>query len=459
MPQQISEQTTDMIVRGLDKLCDAIEEGATPNDAAYKIARDGGYTAGQVEMLCRGYNAGAINAQRRDSGTFGEKFAAVAQADADLVNQKLFPKTAKAAHAIATPVAAVYRSKPGANAIKAASQAPEGKPAERDWLFPAGPKNAYFTADATPYRIATAKLAALKEERYNLNRAEANAASKTAAVEDAIRHTYKDPTKYIPWLRKVAAAYYGDTGRKIVEKVAASFMPGYRHAELMKSPSELIPTEQTAPIDFTRGPLLAVKTAVEAIQAWAEREVAFTKSAFDTHSDIYRTYGAGAAEEATKIAFPGKTAKESADARWNKKAGFLAGALGGLSSKTLAGAGGSPPDNSKLINARLTLNDPSHSAELKSIRAEAMLNDLVNNDEVISSYSPDEVALAFMELSQSAPDAVDNAALLRANMRRNLSGNLTTHEAKQLSELRSPKLEPDYSPQATSEVSANAQRY
>ena len=104
------------------------------------------------------------------------------------------------------------------------------------------------------------------------------------------------------------------------------------------------------------------------------------------------------------------------------------------------GSSGPKPDvPPELVSARLKLNDPNHASELKAIRAEALLNDLVNHDDVISSYQPNDVALAFMELAQSAPDTIDNMALMRANLRRLMQGNLTTFEAKELASLRTPQ--------------------
>ncbi len=89
---------------------------------------------------------------------------------------------------------------------------------------------------------------------------------------------------------------------------------------------------------------------------------------------------------------------------------------------------GEPPSgmpSNAVLDARIRLNDPAHHAELRRLEAETMLNDLINNDDVISSYSPDDLRAAVDELHPSAPGVLNNYTLTRTNLRRLLQGNLT----------------------------------
>jgi hypothetical protein len=68
------------------------------------------------------------------------------------------------------------------------------------------------------------------------------------------------------------------------------------------------------------------------------------------------------------------------------------------------------------------LMDPAHESEIRNIQSEAMLNDLLANDEVIKGYDPEEVIDAYNEVSQFAPYASNKKAIMRDLMRKRLAG-------------------------------------
>jgi hypothetical protein len=78
------------------------------------------------------------------------------------------------------------------------------------------------------------------------------------------------------------------------------------------------------------------------------------------------------------------------------------------------------------------VNNPRHQATLRRLHAEAMLNRLIQTDDVVGSYNPQAIADAWYELNEASPGVVNNVSLLRANLRRQLQGNLTPFEAKDL---------------------------
>jgi hypothetical protein len=90
------------------------------------------------------------------------------------------------------------------------------------------------------------------------------------------------------------------------------------------------------------------------------------------------------------------------------------------------------------------ISSPDHELTLKNIRAQATLHDLMLNDDVISGYSPQEVALAFNEVADAAPNVVQSPAVLRAMLRKRLeAGQLADFDAKQLLEMDKLKAERD----------------
>jgi len=75
----------------------------------------------------------------------------------------------------------------------------------------------------------------------------------------------------------------------------------------------------------------------------------------------------------------------------------------------------------KLIKGDLEkLLDPRHEENLRQIEVNAMLNDLMANDEVISGHEPESVLRVFNEISQLAPRTSHQKMLIRALLRKRL---------------------------------------
>jgi hypothetical protein len=82
------------------------------------------------------------------------------------------------------------------------------------------------------------------------------------------------------------------------------------------------------------------------------------------------------------------------------------------------------------------ITDPDHDRKLRNIRAQGVLADLVTNDPVISGHDPREVATAFNELAEIAPNFMDSSATVQALLRKRLeAGQLADFDIKQLVEL------------------------
>jgi hypothetical protein len=99
MTQVISISTSNKLMEAVDKVCDLVDTGMDPNSATVKVARDFNLTKHQTDLLGRGYNAGAINAQRIEGKSFEEKFASVPIVDLSKVQEELFSNTPKTSFA------------------------------------------------------------------------------------------------------------------------------------------------------------------------------------------------------------------------------------------------------------------------------------------------------------------------------------------------------------------------
>lgn len=439
MPRQITDKTADMIVTATDRLCDYIDKGDSEVEAGVKVANDFNLTSDQIKLVGRSYNIGVVNADRRDSDSFSAKFAVTSRLDPEDVIARVFPKEAKAATPLAK-VASVYledRIKLAIDRSKTASMNPAArKPYEiKRCTCGCGKKEGECEhKNLTNYGKAKKKVAALTAKRAHLRRLESDAVSKSASVIDAYRSQFGNDTTNLLWLRKVAGDYYGETGHILVDRVATKLMgPVVREKFAIDAADPgSIPGQQPMPINFKQGVFAAIKEAYESLVTWMKAEQEFPAHVIQERREIDRLIGR--TKESTCVLPLGMTREQYDNQVWEKRSSMLAGLVGGMASSLSPTKSGPPSgmDPTALLSARVKLNDPSHQAELKRIQAETMLNSLINDDEVISSYSPDEIADAFEEISQSAPGLLENRSLFRANLRRTLQGNLTPMDANDM---------------------------
>jgi len=73
-----------------------------------------------------------------------------------------------------------------------------------------------------------------------------------------------------------------------------------------------------------------------------------------------------------------------------------------------------------LTSALAKATDPLHENQIKAIKTEAMLQELMSNDPVIQKHDPADVVEAFNDLSRAAPSSAQQPAVLRGMLRKYL---------------------------------------
>jgi hypothetical protein len=106
--------------------------------------------------------------------------------------------------------------------------------------------------------------------------------------------------------------------------------------------------------------------------------------------------------------------------------------------------GGKKDDNAKFRDQYNRLSDPEHEATIKNIRAKSVLHDLIINDPVISGHDPQDVAMAFNDIAELAPNLVDSPGMMQTVLRKRLeSGQLADFDVKQILEMDKLRAERD----------------
>jgi len=180
--------------------------------------------------------------------------------------------------------------------------------------------------------------------------------------------------------------------------------------------------------DTTKAPYLQIVTAIDKAARLLELE-----------SEIVQT------EDLLKAATKALSEKRG-PASNEKQAGVISSVLGSTIASRMGGPKAvdalippsrTPAEREADISEKyLTTLDPEHEAALKAIRAEANLNDLLVNDEVISGYPEDRVTALYNQLAEAAPRATEQRLLLQSYLRRMLqqSDAQEPYETKQLLE-------------------------
>lgn len=125
-----------------------------------------------------------------------------------------------------------------------------------------------------------------------------------------------------------------------------------------------------------------------------------------------------------------------------KEAGLLGGVAGGLGWSLGEVARKGQAQEDKTLSG---LEDPRYAVEHQQARVQANLQDMLNNDPVISGYDPDEVLGAYNEISALNPRLAMQPAIVRSMLRHTLSqgrGNIGSFELQQLADI-GQKITPD----------------
>ena len=426
-PKQISDRTAAQLVRHVDKLCQYVDDGDNPTLAAVKVAKENGMLKEHVRLMCHGYNTGAINTHRRDGVNFAEKFAAVPLADADKAIAEVFPDSPQPILKAAS-VAPIYGKRLTEPMTKTASTSTEAA-TNTPWAA----RDYKQTDNRTAYERAKEKHAEFVAFRNQADQAERLAVRKLAAVEDAYVDRYGKTPDGVCFLRKWASDKFGKPGTVIVDQLASRFIesPAVRdkYAEFRDNPKTFF--GKTEPRVASHPVMTAIKEAIDASSDWLQRELQLPVQCLETFREIGQMYprAANLRKVSAKLLPEGVTAQQRENEEWQKRADVLSATIGAAAGRL---SGGGPAPAKDYSKARLMLNDPKHQATIRRIQAEAMLNRLMQSDDVIASYDPQSVADAWYELSESSPGVVNNVSLLRANLRRQLQGNLTPFEARDL---------------------------
>lgn len=424
----LSKQAEAKLLAALEKVAETVNSGTHPNDAIVKVAREENIPSGHINLMVHAYNTGCTTKQREAGENTIEKSADFKIADANQILDALYPKVVKTSAEIAREnvVSTEYALPPTGfikrrnsvteKAASAAAALPEKtwQPAPRD--------------EHEEVRRVYSKKAAAKRD-YEETRRQATAAyQKAATAMQKLEEYFRVPGNLsFGTVIKAAHAVCGDFGVSVLNKLVDVY-PQFKKQAASNKPLDMSDVSQRVPfqlIDEIGEALHQYDTLRDKTAELAPKE---TKAASTPPPEtITGSILHNPAEEALEL--------KKADA-----SGFSMNPLKmtrSLGDTLYQGVGSyiKTPEQMR-EEAFKDITDPEHERKLRNIRVQGVLSDLVTNDPVISGYEPTEVANAFNELAEIAPNFMDSRATVQALLRKRLeSGQLADFDIKQLAEL------------------------
>ena len=414
----IRSQTRQLIERCLDEMMDLASCGISPQEALLNVSKSADLAPDKIRMLARAYNTGVTLYHYKTASTFQQRIAAPKLVDAERVIKELFHHSKPEPLPVKT--SSDYNARPSTLLLRR-------KEASRYQKQVADHHKAQqIIRYCTQLKEAITKAKPKAAEVYKqLQLQQLKCAARFEAVLDELRNYFLldrdpvDPKEVI----KNASVVYGDSVKGLVERVT-------------KTIQYSVPPRQAVPVDWEKPPYLYVKQAVQLMEE------------FTSLTQLLK-----------QIPPPQRVADQVAVTRFQR--GSVIDNMmkeSCLYATKVAAAVGSPIRES-IINTMSTVSDlaslvkslrelpPSAAVPLRSYdllnrqyeasqaKVAATLMELMQNDEVISRYSADEVKQAYNKLAKTAPLAMQSPEVIKMMLRMELAGAMDVFAISKLTEM------------------------
>ncbi len=392
-----------VVIKAAERVVQLVEEGQDPTDALVTASKEAQLLPNTVRLLGRMVNTGQQEYQRKSSQDSLTKFAAFPLVDPEAAVERIWskPPVEKKA-ALVEGVCLDYLAPP------------TNRQAETEKKAAAVLNTFVKSASPSPETMRT-KFADL------LNRA----VDSKAGFESELDHWYAKEM-HLHGLINKAASYFrvareyrkldfaevdhnvcsrlGAVGRHLMDCVAEKL------ASVKRAGAEI----PLRPCHFEQEPYATISLAVKAAEDLASQRPKVLRAA-----------------QRVKEACELLDARRGREQPLEKNASIWGGMLGGSINAQLSGALTPKTPGQKVEDMLGEFESPEHASELRRIQAQAMLHDLMANDEVLSEYPPEKVLGGFNELSQLAPRVAGKPPIVRSLLRRHLQSNVQPFEMRE----------------------------
>lgn len=416
----LGKEAEAKLLAAIEKTAELVNDGDTPNQAIIKAAREANVPPGHVNLMVQAYNTGRTTRQRQLGDDPLEKSADFDMADASIVLEALYPSQFKTAAQIQreTVVSMEYAVSPRGMLERREKIATLRRGHSLDWSLIEKPPDPLPQDPQWLRKKAMARVESNRRQADESRRLLSASTDKMASMLDELRDMFMpiDSPKF-GYAKVAARHWFGEPGVKIFHYL-----------------------EETTPGIHKRGHHENVRGVFALVEKIMEVSGTHTmlKKAHDTRlielgKDTEKTIRPFVSALSRSVLDTPSSTEKLAEGIWSP---FTQNVAGSFTKDILTGVAKniSPTDDSSLVNNSLEqLTDPAHESELRNIRVNSMLQDLMTNDPVISSYDPHETLNAFNEVGEAAPRAADQRLIMQSVLRQRLQqGSLDPFQVGQL---------------------------
>lgn len=395
-PQVLGYDQERRLLKVAGEVSDGVAEGLTPTEAVIKSASEHKLTPGQIERVCAAYNVGVTNEQRESGKTLEEKFASVPLADAEKAISGVYSagrrKQAMREAAAFCPQSPQFVFNADRQAVK--NEATAEKRAS-GVLFGKRTEEANRAADGFPSsrtrtELYAEKMALVRQGATEARQAVISLQRKVARAADSLLRHLADPRQGMPADRFEAGArlVYGPELASALVDHLTDLRPSLKRA-----------SDKTVFSGEVNRRAMPWSAATEILEACRELQ----------------------------------TAKEASDVWTRKEAELPAGLRPFLTPQAYKEQ---KPIPQVVQEKQYDLEDPDHDQALEQIRTQAMLHDLMANDEFLSKAKPDDVLAAYNEFASLTPRAARQPSVVRSILRQSVQQLGTApHELGQMTDI------------------------
>ena len=465
--QTLSKDAEDKVIEAVKQAVVLVDDqGLSPNDALEKVARAEKWGHDMIRFAGHAYNTGRQTAQREQSTNAFDKFADFPLADPEAVIGRIWPAQVKAANEAVydNSVSDEYSQTPGWLSLKAADAAATRN---RQWVEKAA---ADHVPKPAPPRLNPAADAwnnwrslktAADEARHQAGSTYDRLLDAMGQLGEYFRKAAHDRMAFAT-VRRLCQVKHGASVDKLFDYVATRnkqakvepVEPAVKLASLIEYNSALEPwslverclslgrrvaekrAEHTRAVDaadaFVREHL-APYIAVQQRKKQGSDLLPQEDRTFFRDEDLRPFLCARPVQKQASLLSPSNQPGPS----WTLLEGVKAGGAFDLAGtkkmldETLGGLDNADKDTQ---STWLNLEDPAHDAQLRQIRTQVLLADLMNDD-AIGQHDPAHVMKAYNEISQMAPRTSQQPMAVRTLLRRHLQGNMEPFETKEIADL------------------------
>lgn len=402
----LSKEAEQRILDAISDACNNVSGGMSPTDAVIKAAGDRNFNRNFVKLAVAGYNTGATTYQRQTGKTILEKMAEFPLAIEEKVLESLFPSKilAPSVEKNSAAVSTDYSQPPKRSMSKAAATLEKVASYKLDYQdvgetarVPGDPKIAMQTAYGQAEKVKNE----LDQVRRKYVEAQESMVYALGQFSDYFKQSAWDRDWSFSEVDAIAAQQYGRCGTSVMD---------YVHRRNSSKEARCSDIKSARAVAWSVSPFTLLDQCVKVGEELVNLRRQFNAKQAETETrvdEILRPFALS-----TQSSTGGATTQ--LDKQGTFWGGFQYNASKPLVDKMFSSTS---PDEARQ-KAMQAFSNPVVDQEMQAIRARAMLYDLMQNDEIISGYDPEQTITGFNELSAMAPEASTRIAIMKPMLRK-----------------------------------------